>query len=320
MAKNNATDNPTATANGQAKSTAGPTAGSGGNGKSGFPFPAGKRRTPVIIGAVVIAVLVAVLLVVGIAWIVDNALYVSTDDASIDGEKVNISAKTLGRIKAILVDEGVPVKSGQTLVQLDDSDLRAQEAQAAASLESAKVNRDGKEDDLRRAKALYASGAMTKQQLDAASTGFDAAASQYNVSQAQLGVIETQLTNTVILSPIDGTATKPAFSVGDVIQPSQTILTVNNLSKVYVIADFEETKVGRFDPGADAEITIDKYSGLTLHGKVASISSGVLPPPFQIGEFTKTTRRVPIRIDLTAVPEGIVLQPGLSVEVKVRAK
>jgi membrane fusion protein (multidrug efflux system) len=87
-----------------------------------------------------------------------------------------------------------------------------------------------------------------------------------------------------------------------------------------VTANLEETKVGRIDPGSAVEVTVDKYPGLTLQGKVTSISSGVLPAPFQIGEFTKTTRRVPIRIDFTSVPEGVVLQPGLSVEVKVRAK
>ncbi|MBN2352245.1 MAG: hypothetical protein JXD23_06700 [Spirochaetales bacterium] len=81
----------------------------------------------------------------------------------------------------------------------------------------------------------------------AASFAFDAAAAQYNRAQAQLNLIETQLANTVIISPIDGTATRPAFSVRDVVQPSQTILAVNNLDKVRVTANFEETKVGRID-------------------------------------------------------------------------
>jgi membrane fusion protein (multidrug efflux system) len=318
MAENNATDTTTATA--QVKSPAGQTAAAGGNGKSGFPFPPGKRRRPIIIGAIVIAVLVVVLVVVGVVWLVDNATWVSTDDASIDGAKVSVSSKMLGRIKAILVNEGDQVKAGQTLVRLDDSDLRAQEAQATAQLESAKVNRDGRVEDLKRAKALYASGAIAKDKFDAASLAYDAAAAQYNIAQAQLGIIESQLANTVITSPIDGTATKPAFSVGDVVQPSQTILTVNDLNNVWVTANFEETKVGRIDVGADVDITVDKYPGLAFHGKVASISSGVLPAPFQIGEFTKTTRRVPIRIDFTSLPEGVVLQPGLSVEVRVRTK
>ncbi|MBN2351086.1 MAG: HlyD family secretion protein [Spirochaetales bacterium] len=320
MAENKATDAPAPAANAQVKPPVGQTAAAGGNGKSGFPFPPGKRRRPIIIGAIVIAVLVAVLAVVGIVALVDNALWVGTDDASIDGQKVNISASMLGRIKAILVHEGERVTVGRKLIELDDSSLRAQEASAAAQLESAKVNRDGREEDLKRAKALYSGGAMTKQQFDAASFAFDAAAAQYNIAQAQLNLIETQLANTVIISPIDGTATRPAFSVGDVVQPGQTILAVNNLDKVWVTANFEETKVGRIEVGADVDVTVDKYPGLPFRGKVTSISSGVLPAPFQIGEFTKTTRRVPIRIDFTSIPEGVVLQPGLSVEVRVRAK
>jgi multidrug resistance efflux pump len=38
------------------------------------------------------------------------------------------------------------------------------------------------------------------------------------------------------------------------------------------------------------------------------------------GEFTKTTQRIPIRIDFTDLPEGAKLLPGMSVEVKVRSK
>jgi membrane fusion protein (multidrug efflux system) len=292
----------------------------GGNGKSGFPFKAGKRKTPILVGAVVIAVLVLVLIVVGIAWIVDTTTFVGTDDASIDGQKVNISAKMLGRIKSLEAAEGAVVKSGQVLVLLDDADLRAQEAQAAAQIASAKVNRDGKDEDLKRTKSLYSSGAATKQQYDAVSLAYDAAAAQYNIAQAQLGVIETQLMNTRITSPIDGAVTKPAFSVGDVVQPSQIIFTVNNPKLVWVTANFEETKIGRIAEDAAVDITVDAYPGTAFKGKVTSAGSGVLPAAFQIGEFTKTTKRIPIRIDFTSLPEGVKLLPGMSVEVKVRAK
>jgi membrane fusion protein, multidrug efflux system len=295
-------------------------AAAGRDGKAGPLAKAGKRKTPMLVGGVVIAVLVVVLIVVAIFWIVDSTTYVSTDDAAVDGQKVNISAKMLGRIKSFEVNEGADVTEGQKLVLLEDAELRAQVALARAQLGSARVNRDATAADFKRNQSLLANGAITQQAYDRVSQTFETAAAQYDIAQAQLSSVETQLLNTRIISPVPGAVTKPAFSVGDVVQPGQVIFTVNNPKIVWVTANFEETKIGRIAAGAEVEITVDAYSGFGFKGKVTSTGAGVLPPPFQIGEFTKTTRRIPIRIEFSNLPEGIRLMPGMSVEVKVRSK
>jgi multidrug resistance efflux pump len=48
------------------------------------------------------------------------------------------------------------------------------------------------------------------------------------------------------------------------------------------------------------------------------IRAGIVPSAFQIGDFTKTTQRVPVKISFMSPLEGIILLPGMSVEVKVR--
>jgi membrane fusion protein, multidrug efflux system len=264
-----------------------------------------KRRTPVLIGGIVLIVLVVTGLSVGGYLLIDSINFVSTDDASIAGDHVNLSAKMLGRIKTFSVDEGDLVAPGQALVLLDDADLRAQ-------LSSAQATRDGKEQDLTRTRALYAGCAATKQQLDAASTAYDYAA-------AQLAVIESQLANTKITAPIPGTIAKKNYSIGDIVQPGQTIFTINNLANIWVTANFEETQIHRIQPGAAVAVTVDAFPGREFKGKVAQISAGIVPPAFSIGEFTKTTQRVPVKILLDAIPEGVRLLPGLSVEVKISA-
>jgi membrane fusion protein (multidrug efflux system) len=292
----------------------------GGDGKSPFNLKTGKRRKPILIGLVVIMVLALVLIVLGVFWIIDSVTYVSTDDASIEAEKATISSKMPGRIKDITVREGQAVQATEKLVFLEDAEVNAQLMVATAQLKSAQVNLDVNEADFTRNKGLFSSGAITQQQYDRALAAYNTALAQYQYAEAQVNSVTTQVANTIITSPIDGKATKPAFQIGDIVQPSQTILTVNNLKNVWVTANFEETKIGRIAVGAEVDITIDKYPGMTFKGTVTSISSGVLPPPFQIGEFTKTTRRIPIRIDFTKMPAGIELQAGLSVEVKARAK
>jgi len=154
--------------------------------------------------------------------------------------------------------------------------------------------------------------------LDVSKAQYTLAQASVDTSAAQLGVLEAQLLNVSISTPIDGTVEKVSLNPGDLAQPGQTILSVNNLGSVWVIANFEETKIGRIRVGAPVKITVDAYGGRVFEGKVEMIRAGIVPSAFQIGEFTKTTQRVPVRISFRSLPEAAALLPGMSVEVKVR--
>jgi len=91
----------------------------------------------------------------------------------------------------------------------------------------------------------------------------------------------------------------------------------------YVTADFKETQVGRMRPGDRAEVEVDTY-GRTLKGTVESLSGGtgarfsLFPPDNASGNYVKIAQRVPVRIALGKVPDGMVLRVGESVVVTVR--
>jgi len=300
--------------------------------KDGASVDAAKksRKGPVVFGSVILIALVGVGLVLGGRWLVDAVNYVSTDDSSIDGDHVNVSAKTLGRIAKLSVAEGDKVDAGQVIVLLEEADLRAQEAQATASLnfakrnvELSKISLDRAQADADRTRTLLGSGAATKEQNEHAVSALASASAQYAIAlaqvdtaTAQLGVLENQLLNTRISSPITGVVAKKSMMQGDVVQPGQTIYTINDLDKVWVTANFEETKIGRIELGAPVLVTVDAYGGRAFTGKVALIGAGIVPPAFSIGDFTKTTQRVPIRILLDKTEARLL--PGMSVEVKVK--
>jgi membrane fusion protein, multidrug efflux system len=290
------------------------------------------RKGPKLVGSIILAVAVVGALVYGAMYWMDSVAYVGTDDAAIDGRQVKLSSKMMGRISEIKAAEGDKVKTGQVLAVLEDKDLRAQETQALASLNYAKenlslakVNLDKSEEDFNRMRQLFSVAATTKENFDHAQKALDVSKAQYTLAQAsvdtstaQLGVLEAQLLNVSISTPIDGTVEKVSLNPGDLAQPGQTILSVNNLGSVWVIANFEETKIGRIRVGAPVKITVDAYGGRVFEGKVDMIRAGIVPSAFQIGEFTKTTQRVPVRISFQSLPETVTLLPGMSVEVKVR--
>lgn len=292
------------------------------------------RKAPIIIGTLVLLLLLGVGIVFGAIRAVNTINYVSTDDAAVDCDHVEVSAKMLGRIKDVMVQEGNEVEAGELLVLLDDLDLRAQETQAASSLNYARenlalarVNLDKARADFNRIDKLFKGGAATSEQHEHSASAMKTSNVQYAIAQAQvdtanaqLGVIQTQLLNTRVTAPISGTVSKKPLLPGTLVQPGQSILAISDLRHVWVTANFEETKIERIKTGAAVDITVDAYSSYSFSGRVSQVAAAIVPPPFSIGEFTKTTQRVPVKIEFNKLPDGVSLLPGMSVEVKVEAQ
>ena len=126
----------------------------------------GKRRRALLM-------LLAVVVVAGIAWLAYYLLvarwHQDTDDAYVQGNIVSITAQTPGTVVSINADDGMRVKAGQVLVQLDPNDAQVAYEQAAANLAST----------VRQVRGLYSS-------VDAAQA--DIAARQVAVQQARADV------------------------------------------------------------------------------------------------------------------------------------
>jgi membrane fusion protein (multidrug efflux system) len=267
--------------------------------------------------------------------------FVSTDDAYVDADRVSVSAKILGRINTLAVDEGDTVHAGQVLVNIDDSDLRAQEAQAKASLAFARentllarVNLDKAQTDFQRAETQFHENVIPKEQYDHAKNDLESARARLNIAsaqtlaaQAQLGVIETQLTNTVIASPMNGVVSKRWVLAGDVVQPGQSIYTIYNVKDVWITANLEETSLASLRLGDKVEISVDAYPDTKFSGTIVRLGSNtasqfsLIPPNNASGNFTKVTQRVPVKIALERSDRAAtLLLPGMSVEVTVKVR
>ncbi len=315
----------------------GETGNSKGNGNSKF-----KKR-------IIIPIIIILLAAAGaIYWYIGQLGYVYTDDAYINGNKLAISSKMLGRITSLKVDEGDTVKQGQLLVQLDSTDLMAREDQAQAMLELdkesiplAKVNVAKAQEDFNRAKTQYKDNVIPKEQYDHMQKALEAAKASYNIAlskigtaEAQLKVIKAELLNTQIYSPMNGVVAKRWVLPGDVVSPGEPIFTIYDLKNIWVTADLEETKLAQIHYGDTVEISVDTYPNQKFEGQVFQIGSNtasefsLIPPANASGNFTKITQRVPIKISIKPVftkgekdPQKVFnLLPGMSVEIRVRVK
>ncbi len=290
-----------------------------------------------------VLLLLVIAIVVVFYWYEFLRGYVATDDAVIDSDAVTISSKILGRLTTLRADEGDSVTAGDLLVQMDDSDLKAQEAQAQAALDYvqqnvqvAKIALDQARDDFYRDSVQFENNVITRQQFDHAGKALEMARAQQAVafshvkaSQAQLAVIQTQLKNTRIIASTSGVVARKWVVPGDIVQPGQPIFTLFDLNDVWITANFEETKLASIHPGDSVEISVDAFPGRNLMGTVELIGAAagsqfsLIPPNNASGNFTKVTQRVPVKIVFTNLDNSDpgkrpVLLPGMSVEVKIR--
>lgn len=135
-----------------------------------------------------------------------------------------------------------------------------------------------------------------------------------------------------VSSPVNGVIAKVWMTPGDVIQPGQTLFTINEGNNIWVSVYLSETKFRYIYLGQEAHFTLDAYKGVTFHGKIFYIGSNtasqfsLIPPTNASGNYTKISQRIPIKISIDGMEgkekdtKGVKLISGMSASVKIIKK
>jgi membrane fusion protein (multidrug efflux system) len=101
------------------------------------PEPEQARQSPPFVAIIVVAILVVLGAIWGVRFYAYSQTHVSTDDAYVTGDLINISPIIPGTLSQLTVDEGDQVKAGQLIARLDDSGPTAAYQQALAQAQAA---------------------------------------------------------------------------------------------------------------------------------------------------------------------------------------
>jgi HlyD family secretion protein len=238
---------------------------------------------------------------------------------------VQVGTQVSGTIQQLNADFNSLVKKGQVLARLDPSLFQTQIEQARANLlrseadvERLRVELDDAKTKLRRATELSGRQLLPKSDLDAAEVAVRSAEAQLRsaeaqVAQAQASLNQNQvnLEHTVIEAPIDGLVISRNVDVGQTVAASMQAPTLYilaaDLTKMQVLANLDESDVGRIRPGQSVTFRVDAYPGEEFHGTVAQVR---LQPIIQQNVVTYATV-----IDVPN-PE-LKLKPGMTANVNV---
>jgi membrane fusion protein, multidrug efflux system len=148
-----------------------------------------------------------------------------------------------------------------------------------------------------------------------------AAKNKAALEQAQLNLQYTKIT-----APVDGIIGHRTAEVGQYVQPGQALLSLVDITDLWITANFKETQLRNMKPGQPVDIKVDA-TGRDYKGKILAIggASGarfsLFPPENATGNYVKVVQRIPVRIVLDPDQnKDHLLRPGMSVEPKVKVR
>jgi cobalt-zinc-cadmium efflux system membrane fusion protein len=184
-----------------------------------------------------------------------------------------------GRVLELKVALGDRVKAGQVLVVIDSPDL----AQAYDDNDKAADTFQLTNKTLERQQEQFKLGAASTRDLDQARSDHAQAAAEYTRTQARLKVIgvprETERrVRLLVTAPVNGSVTSLNVATGNMINdPTQPIMTIADLSTVWVTALVSEKDIAAVAKQQAADVTVSAYPDRVLHGRVLFVSDVIEP-------------------------------------------
>ena len=222
--------------------------------------------------------------------------------------------------------------------------------QRQAELKQADANLAYQARELARQQTLAGAGVSSQQQLSSQSAAVDSAKAQVEaakqalanaravlgaegdtiaanpaVRQARAALERAELNQSygVVQAPQAGVVTKvDQLQVGDYINAAQPLFSLV-ADRMWIEANFKEDQLAHMKPGQRATVAVDAFPGAKITGRLESFSPGtgssfaLLPAENSTGNWVKVVQRLPVRIALDPLPNGVVLHAGLSAKVSV---
>jgi membrane fusion protein, multidrug efflux system len=267
----------------------------------------------------------------------DNQAAKRIQDVKIQNAQTGIAAAT-----AAVTAAKAGIDAVQPDVDRNATELKRQQALLASKatthqeLEGAVANADrftgmlaSRQADLARAQAQLDSSRFlveaAKTEREALDTKDAVYKADIQAKKAAIIVSEVNLGYTRILAPAEGAVGERHVQEGQLVGAGMQVIDLVR-GDVWIQANYKETQLTNLQRGDVADITIDTFPGVVLHGKVLEISpaSGsqfaLLPPDNATGNFTKVVQRIPVKILLDpGHPLQGRLRPGFSAVVTIHA-
>ncbi|MGE8405421.1 MAG: efflux RND transporter periplasmic adaptor subunit [Pseudomonas sp.] len=249
-----------------------------------------------------------------------------TRDAKIRADVVIVAPDVSGWVRELKVRDNQQVKAGELLMAIDSDRFEAALDKANAVAETRQQQLRLREHEASRRAALGPQ-AISAELRENAQINAAVARGELRQAQADAKIAAINLARSKVQAPRDGHITNLRLAEGNYVNAGQPVMALVDDSTFYVQAYFEETKLPRIKVGAPVNIWL-MSAGEPMKGRVESISRGITdrnatPDSQLLAEVEPTfnwvrlAQRIPVRISLDQVPEGLALSAGMTASVQI---
>ncbi len=249
-----------------------------------------------------------------------------TRDGRVRAETVSVAPEISGRIIALKAADNAFVHKGDILYTIDQTDYRLNVAIAQTQLDTRKHDLSVKaSDDERREKLSNATVSEAERERYRGAAAMARAAQAE--AMAQLEKAKVDLERTIMRAPVNGYITNLRVRVGDYATKGAANIAIVDSDSFWIAGYFEETKLAGIHVGDRASAALMGFDKPVV-GHVESISRGVadqngaadgkglanINPVFS---WVRLAQRIPVRIHIDQVPEGVDLAAGMTCTINV---
>ena len=248
-----------------------------------------------------------------------------TRDGKIRADFISVAPDVSGLVSEILVHENDPVKKGDILFRIDPERFRIAILRARARVLGATAAMDEAGRNARRYRQLMLNGDATREVTRNMEARFQESRSAYQEAMARLSLAILDQKRADVRARVNGRITNMSLEPGDYVHRGEGILSLVDTDSLHVEGYFEETKLSRIHIGDPVEIRV-MGDHRSMWGHVSGIAGGIRDrerherpgsPPDVNPTFSwvRLAQRIPVRVHLDKIPEGLRLIAGRTVTV-----
>ncbi len=276
--------------------------------------------------------LLITLAVIAVAVVLGRAMWDAymgapwTRDGTVRAYVVTKATEVSGYIVELPVIDNQFVHKGDLLMVIDPTNYKIAVSLAEAAVQQAQANAQNAEREAKRRQELTTLAVTVEEKQTFATTAL-ATQAQLQQAQANLDQARVNLERTHIRSPVNGYVTNLLAQLGDYANVGQNVISLVDADSFWVDGYFEETNLEPIRVGDPASIKLMGYTQI-VRGHVDSIARGINVANAQpngqglanvnpIFTWVRLAQRIPVRIHIDQVPDGVVLAAGMTATVQI---
>jgi len=249
-----------------------------------------------------------------------------TRDVTVRVYVVTMAPQVAGQIVELSVKDNQFVHKGDLLMVIDPTDYKIAVSLNEEAVQQAQANAENAERESTRRQQLT-SLAVTVEEKQTFASNAVAVQAQHQQAVAKLEQARVNLQRTEIRSPVNGWVTNLLVQLGDYANVCMNVISLVDADSFWVDGYFEETNLEPIRVGDPASIKLMGYSQI-VRGHVDSIARAINVANAQpngqglanvnpIFTWVRLAQRIPVRVHIDQVPEGVVLSAGMTATVQI---